>query len=133
MMNILEGYKQQGLKGYIKLAGVSRGSIEELNKDYVSFARQNKLTIWEPERCKREIGEIGMLWEIIRKTPTLPDQPDFPDLPTDKEKAVNMMITLTNQANYLIDRLIISLHEKHKTEGGLTEKLYRERKQYRGY
>lgn len=49
------------------------------------------------------------------------------------EKAVNMILTLTKQASYLIDKLIVSLKEKHKTEGGLREKLYRERTQYRGY
>ena len=43
------------------------------------------------------------------------------------------MITLVNQANYLVDRLIVSLKEKHMREGGLTEELYRKRKEYRGY
>lgn len=44
--NIPEGYKQQSLKGYIKLAGVSRGSLEELLKDCLAYARQNKLQVW---------------------------------------------------------------------------------------
>lgn len=133
MMNIPEGYKLQSLKGYIKLTGVSRGSLEELNKDYASFARQNKLAIWTPEKCRREIREMGEIWEIIRKNPTLPDLPNFPDLPYEKEIAVNLMLTLTKQASYLIDKLIASLLAKHQQEGGLTEKLYRARKQYRGY
>lgn len=131
--NIPEGYKQQSLKGYIKLAGVSRGSFEELLKDYKAFARQNGLRIWPIEKCKREIGEIGEIWGILRATPVLPDSPAFPDLPSDKEKAVNLLITLINQANTLIDRLIESLKEKHKTEGGFAEKLYRERRKQRGY
>jgi four helix bundle suffix protein len=133
MQNILEGNKQQGKKGYIKLSGVARGSLEELLKDYHAHARQNKLEIWEKERVIREIGEIGVIWGIIKKTPTLPDSPDFPNLPDDPEKAVNLMITLINQANYLIDRLIVSLKEKHMKEGGLTEELYKKRRDYRGY
>jgi len=48
-------------------------------------------------------------------------------------QAVNLLITLIRQANYLIDRLVESLKEKHRTEGGFNEKLYRNRKQYRGY
>lgn len=131
--NISEGSKQQSLKGYIKLAGVSRGSLEELLKDYEAFARQNGLRIWPIEKCKREIREIREIWGILRATPTLPDSPDFPALPGDKEKAVNFLITLINQANTLIDRLIESLKEKHKIEGGLTEKLYQTRRKYRGY
>lgn len=131
MQNIPEGYKQQGLKGYIKLAGVARGSLEELLNDYTSFARQNDLAIYDRERAKREISEIGVIWGIIRKTPALPDQPNFPHLPPDIEKAVNLMITLINQANYLIDKLIFSIKEKHMREGGLTEELYRRRIQFR--
>ena len=131
--NISEGSKQQGLKGYIKLAGVSRGSLEELLKDYKAFARQRKITIWGKEKPIREIGEIREIWGVIRATPTLPDSPDFPNLPDQPDKAVNLMITLINQANYLIDKLIDSLKEKHKTEGGLSEELYRTRKEYRGY
>src|SRR3990170_5869115 len=130
-MNIAEGYKQESLKGYIKLSGVNRGSLEELLKDYLAFARQNKILVWPKEKAIREIREIGEIWKIIRKNPTLPDNPNFPDLPYDKEKAVNLMITLVNQANYLQDRLVKSLEEKHTREGGLTEKLYRKRVEYR--
>lgn len=133
MQNIPEGNKQQSLSGYIKLAGVSRGSLEELLKDYMAFARQNKLEVWDKERVIREIGEIRQIWGILKQTPTLPDNPNFPDLPLDKQKAVNVLITLINQANYLIDKLIYSLKEKHMKEGGLSEKLYTARKKYRGY
>ena len=133
MQNISEGNKQQGKKGYIKLSGVARGSLEELLKDYHAYARQNKLEIWGKEKANGEIREIGEIWGILRANPALPDLPNFPNLPNDPEKAVNLMITLTNQANYLIDKLIIALKEKHEREGGLTEELYRKRKNYRGF
>ncbi|HVF69466.1 MAG TPA: four helix bundle suffix domain-containing protein [Xanthomonadales bacterium] len=131
MQNVAEGNKQQSLSGYIKLSGVARGSLEELLNDYLAFARQNKIQTWDLEKTKREIGEIGKIWEIIRKNPTLPDSPDFPDLPANPERAVNMMITLINQANFLLDKLIASLREKHMKEGGFNEKLYKKRIDYR--
>lgn len=131
MQNISEGNKQQGMKGYIKLSGVARGSLEELLKDYKSFARQQKLEIWSKEKSVGEIREIGEIWKIVRATPTLPDSPNFPNLPSDKQKAVNLMITLINQANYLIDKLILALKDKHMRHGGLTEELYRKRINYR--
>ena len=131
MQNIAEGNKQQSLAGYIKLSGVARGSLEELLNDYLAFARQNKIQIWTPEKSKREIGEIKEIWEILRKTPTLPDSPNFPDLPANLESSVNMMITLINQANFLLDKLIASLNEKHMKEGGFNEKLYKKRIDYR--
>ena len=130
--NLPEGYLQQGKKGYIKLGGVSRGSLEELLKDVVAYARQHRLAIWPKEKA-RNIREIGEIWEIIRKYPVLPDNPNFPDLPDNPEVTVNLMITLINQANYLIDKLINSIKEKHRREGGLTEELYQARKNYRGY
>ncbi len=131
MQNISEGYKQEGLKGYIKLSGVARGSLEELLKDYVAYARQNKIQIWGKEEVKGKIREIGVIWKIIRKNPALPDYPDFPDLPNRPDLAVNLLITLIHQANYLIDKLTTSLKEKHMKEGGLTEELYKKRIEYR--
>lgn len=41
---------------------------------------------------------------------------------------------LTTQfCNFFIDKLIASLKKKHMKEGGLTEELYRKRREYRGY
>lgn len=131
MQNIPEGYKQQSLSGYIKLSGVSRGSLEELLNDYLSFARQNKIEVWDKERAKREISELGEIWEIIKKHPALPYSPNFPSLPSDLTHSINLLITLIQQANFLIDRLIISLKEKHAKEGGFRENLLKSRLEYR--
>jgi len=131
MQNILEGNQQQGMKGYIKLCGIARGSLEELLQDYLSFARQNRIELFNKDRCLREIGEIGKIWDIINRNKFLPDIPNFPYLPNNKIKAVNLMITLINQANYFLDKLIISLKKKHQEKGGLTEELYRKRIEYR--
>ena len=133
MANIAEGNKQKSLELYIKLGGISRGSLEELLKDYLSYARQNSIDIWDKQRCIREIREISEIWGIIKNNPTLPDNPNFPDLPNHPEKAINLLITLINQANTLIDRLVDSLKEKHKRERGFTENLYKQRKNFRGY
>lgn len=127
MTNIPEGYKQNSLAGYIKLAGVARGSLAELLNDYLALARQNKVSIWPKERAIREINEIGEIWEIIKNTPTLPINPNFPDLPNSLEKTINLQITLINQANYFIDKLIESLNQKFVKEGGFSENLLRKR------
>lgn len=131
MQNILEGNQQESLAGYIKLCGVSRGSLEELLKDYLAYARQNRLRIFSKDEAMREVGEIGDIWKIIKESPVLPDMPNFPNIPDDKERAVNLMITLINQANYLLDKLVASLKDKHMKEGGFNEELYRRRTEYR--
>jgi hypothetical protein len=51
MANILEGAKQNSLAGYIKLSGVARGSLEELLRDYLSYARQHDIPIWGKEEA----------------------------------------------------------------------------------
>lgn len=131
MQNISEGHKQQSLSNYIKLAGVARGSLEELLNDYLSFARQHNLEIWERERAIREIREIGIIWKIIKKTPTLPDSPNFPNLPVNPAVSVNLLITLIKQASYFQDKLILSLKEKHMREGGFSENLLKKRLDYK--
>src|SRR3989344_8495597 len=65
MQNIPEGHKQQSLASYIKLAGVARGSIEELLNDFLSYARQHQIPIWTKERVRRESGERREIWEIL--------------------------------------------------------------------
>ncbi|RJP47635.1 MAG: hypothetical protein C4584_00140 [Armatimonadetes bacterium] len=78
-----------------------------------------------------KIGVKREIWGIIRNNPYLPSQPNFPSLPSDLTKAVNLLITLIQQANYLIDKLIESLKEKHTKEGGYNENLLKKRLEYR--
>ena len=131
MTNIPEGATQESLASYIKLAGVAKGSLEELLKDVLAYTRQNKIPIWPKEQVEREVRELREVWEILRKTPTLPNNPNFPDLPASLEKAVNLLLTLLNQTTYLQRKLIDSLNDKHMKEGGFTENLYRKRMEYR--
>ena len=131
--NIAEGNQQASLEGYIKLTGVNRASLEELLKDFLSFARQNKIEIWGKDEAVMKIREIGEVWEILKKTPTLPDYPNFPDLPDDLAHAVNLMITLINQAIYLQKRLQQSLEKKFVEKGGFRENLFKKRTTYKRY
>lgn len=119
--NIAEGYLEKSLKMYIKLVGVSRGSFGELLEDYEDHARQNKISIWTKEKT-RDMREIREIWEK-----STPDNPYIPSLPSRPEVAVNLLITLINQINYLLDRQIASLEEKFIKEGGYSENLLKKR------
>ena len=100
---IVEGYLQKSLKGYIKLLGVTRGSNEELLKDYEDFARTRELTILPK-------------WDKGGKRDNL--NPFIP---------LNYSANLIRRTNYLLDRQIRSLEEKFIKEGGYTEGIFRKR------
>lgn len=131
MTNIPEGNQSSSLEGYLKLTGISHASLEELLKDYLSYARQNNLEVWGKERVEREIRELGEVWEILKSTSTLPDLPNFPNLPNTPTSAVNFLITLTNQAIYLQKKLKASLEEKFIKEGGFRENLFKKRIEFK--
>jgi four helix bundle suffix protein len=78
-------------------------------------------------KSRERVGEIREIWGILKKTPTLPDSPNFPDLPNDLTKAVNLMITMINQAIYLQTKLIQSLEKKFIEKGGFRENLFKKR------
>lgn len=125
--NIPERNQQKSLEGYIKLTGVSSASLEELLKDYLSFARQNRVELLGREETVRKVREVNLVWEILKKTPTLPDSPNFPDLPDSLPEAVNLLVTLINQAIYLQKRLAQSLERKFVEQGGFRENLFKKR------
>lgn len=124
-MNIAEGYAQKtSLKGYIKLLGIARGSLEELKLDYIDFLKNNRLQIYPLTHPKirefrkikiREIGTIEELRKIVANV----------------EEFCNFMITLISQNTYLLDKQIQALIDKHTKEGGFTEKLYQRRIKFR--
>ena len=99
--------------------------MEELLEDYKDFLELNNLEIWE--RGDRRLRG----YRIFVKEDGKP-KPPIPPLPQDRELVTNVMIDLITRTNYLLDRQIGSLEEKHKKEGGFTEKLYQRRKDYRG-
>lgn len=131
MQNLLEGNQQASLEGYIKLLGVNTASLEELLRDFLAYARQNKVEIWDKEKTKGEVRELGEVWEVIKKNPTLPTIPNFPDLPENEHCAVNLMLALINQAIYLQKKLRQSLEEKFVQEGGFRENLFKKRMEYK--
>jgi restriction system protein len=123
--NVAEGNSNPSLKGYIKLAGIAYGSNEELTKDYQDFLRQRNLPIWEKNSEKvRGFREFRAVWVSQASLNT-------PNLPNDPTEAANMLLTFCNLEGFLLKRLVASLLEKHEKEGGLTEKLYRKRTEYR--
>jgi four helix bundle suffix protein len=70
------------------------------------------------------LGRFGEFGEVREKY-------NAPKLPNDPTEAANLIITLISQCSFLLKRQIDSLMEKHRREGGFTEKLYKNRIKYR--
>jgi four helix bundle suffix protein len=122
--NIAEGSMASGTskKTEIKLVGVSRASFEELLQDYEDFLRQRGTTIWgkEHEHAKK-IRSMSYLKDRSSQTYLVP-------FFNDSDVAANVMICLIHQTNYLLDRQLRSLELAFLQEGGLTERLYKARR-----
>lgn len=138
--NIVEGASQgTSLKGYIKLLGIARGSLEELLEDYRDYSVKQNVPLWN--RTDERYRRFRSCRIFLPDSKTCPKEsspksplPPIPPLPLEsRELTVNIMIDLITRTCFLLDNQVRALMEKHKREGGFTEKLYRERKTYRGF
>lgn len=119
--NIVEGSLEKSLKLNIKLKSVARASYGELLEDYLDYLRLNNLALWDKndERLKFVRQQHNQCVS------------DYKSYLSNRESFANLMITLINKENYLLDRLIASLEEKFITEGGYSENLFQKRRQYK--
>lgn len=126
--NIAEGSMASGTskKTELKLIGVARASLEELLLDYQDFLRQRGLPLWGKEYPKAQAIR-KLAWEKNRSYATYKTYVEA----SSPEVAVNTMICLIHQTNYLLDQQLRALEKDFLKEGGFTERLYRTRSQMR--
>lgn len=134
--NIVEGSDNltTSIKVAIKLTGIAKSSLEELIGDLEDFLRQRGLAQWEKDD-PRVIALRSKSAKLVRNLSNLRDLRPLRQLPLpqEEEDAANFLLTLCHQATYLLNRQVESLKAKHQKEGGLTEELYRKRKEFRGF
>lgn len=126
--NIAEGSQASGTskKTELKLLGVARASLEELMLDFEDFLRQRGLPQWSKDDPRaRSVRDLAYRTDKSYET--------YGSYLSDPEKAANMLICLTHQVKYLLDRQLAALEKQFLEEGGFTEKLYQKRKEKRGY
>jgi four helix bundle suffix protein len=111
-------------KTELKLTGVAKASLEELLLDYEDFLRQRGLRLWS----KASPEALAVRGRFRSDSSDLSDKSDWSDNP---EVAANTLICLIHQATYLLRRQLEGLERQFLSEGGFTERLYRERTQQR--
>jgi len=135
VQNIAEGSiaSATSKKSELKLTGVARASLEELLLDYEDFLRQRGLRIWRKDSPEALIVRGKYRSDRSDKS----DKSDGSDISkrydpynissASAEAAANTIICLINQASFLLGRQLSKLEQMFLTEGGFTERLYRER------
>jgi four helix bundle suffix protein len=132
--NIAEGSVDSGVskKSEIKLTGIAIGCMDELAKDYKKYLQKKKLEKWPPQhpalldlkgRHVKSLEEfrqwVKSVWAASGKT-----------LPPD-QIAANGALSLLNLALYLTGKQLAALEKTFLEEGGITERMYRLRKEAR--
>lgn len=147
--NIAEGSVDSATskKIELKLTGIAKGSLAELQLDYQDFLRQRNLPEWPPDhpalmrfkalRCASlEQFRAWVHGEVRRERST--DRQgrtgaspclSLPDLTS--AVAANGALSLLNLCLYLLGQQLQSLATTFEKEGGFTERLYRIRSQNR--
>ena len=159
VQNIAEGSQASATskKTELKLTQVARASLEELKLEYEDFLRQRGLHQWTKEDPRRQslidqrcqsADEVAA-WVVVVAKGGGPDGHSglsgrFSELSTLSTKSkkstslypeisANAALVLLAVACSLLDRQVARLAEDFEKEGGFSERLYRIRKQKRGY
>jgi restriction system protein len=128
--NIVEGVgqSQTSSKGLIKLLGVAKASLEELLSDYEDFLRQNGFEIYPKSDPKvTRFRQTAFRLSHLSNLSDLGNLKEKPKLPANPQDAANFLLTLCHQVTYLLHRQIQSAEQKFISEGGVSERLFRER------
>ena len=127
--NIIEGCAASATsqKTEIKLVNVAKASLQELLEDYRDYLRTRGLKQWTEDSV-----EWHAMRDLGRKHN---DAAFFMNLcPSRSDEVIaNMVIVLIYQADYLLFKQLERLEKDFLAEGGFTERMYRVRKQQRGY
>ena len=128
--NLLEGSKigTTSKKLELNLANIARGSLEELLDDYLDFLRARDFQVWD-----KNSEEALYVRKLGKKTPLTFE--DFREIFETRppETIANIAICLIHQANYLIDQQLKTLDRSFIEQGGLTERMFRARKNHRNH
>jgi four helix bundle suffix protein len=131
----------------LKLTGVAKGSLAELQLDYQDFLRQRNLPEWPPDhpallrfkarRCATLEQFRAWVHDEVRRERNTDEQGQTAGGPClslsslTSAVAANGALSFLNLCLYLLGQQLQSLADTFEKEGGFTERLYRIRSQKR--
>ena len=127
--NIIEGSKASGTskETEIRLTNVARASLEELLEDYKDYIKNRKEVIWDKD--SREALYVRKL--AYNKDESYENTYEQFIETRSGVVCANIILCLIHQCNYLLDQQIRRLEEDFIKNGGLRERMYQARKNYR--
>ena len=134
VQNIAEGSMASATskKTELKLTGVARASLEELLLDYEDFLRQRGLKLWNKDSPEALAVRKQYQSDGSDKSDSSDRSDPYNIATAGPAAAANTLICLINQASFLLGRQLQKLEQTFLSEGGFTERLYRERQKQRG-
>ena len=111
----------------IKLTNVAKASLEELLDDYEDYLRVRNLQQWGKLHPRYEKMRLYARSENIYK--------DYADkiIHMNDEEIANLSITLIHQANFMLHKLLMTMQERFVKEGGIRERMFHCRSNYRKF
>ena len=109
----------------IKLTNVAKASLEELLNDYEDYLRVRNLLQWDARHPRYE-----KMRQYARSRQIQQDYAANIQRMNDEELA-NLCITLIHQATYMLHKLLATMQTRFVTEGGIKERMYQTRLNYR--
>ena len=126
--NIAEGSSSSGTskETELRLTNVARATLDELMEDYLDYLKSHELATWprDDERAvyARDFAKAHNDWvdwkELFETRPA--------------ETLANLMLTLCNQASYMLARMIERQEADFKKLGGVRERMHAARTAVRG-
>jgi four helix bundle suffix protein len=125
--NIAEGNQAAATSSSteIFLTNVAKASLEELLVDYEDYLRVRHLEQWGKLHPRYE-----KMRQYARSAKIFNEYPEVIQKMRDEEIA-NLCITLIHQATYMLHKLLITMQNRFVTEGGIKERMYQSRVNYR--
>lgn len=125
--NIAEGNQAAATSSEteIKLTNVAKVSLEELLDDYEDYLRVRNLEQWSALHPRYEKMRLYARSEQISNT-YVKNIHRMND-----EEIANLCITLIHQAIYMLYKLLITMQQRFVTEGGIKERMFQAKTNYR--
>ena len=127
--NIIEGSKASGTskETEIRLTNVARASLEELLEDYKDYIKNRKERIWAKD-SKEALYVRKLAYNKDESYENTYEQ--FIETRSGVVCA-NIILCLIHQCNYLLDQQIRRMEEDFIKNGGIRERMYQARKNFR--